>query len=400
MKEIESKSKKTTRKVGSEPQKETPNAEGTRLNVVLQQHGIASRRKADELIEQGLVKVNGKVIKKLGTRVLSNDKVSVEGKILRTEVPKMTLLLHKPDRTITSRNDPQGRETIFDLPSLRDLPRNVQAVGRLDYRSEGLIILTNDGDLAYALTHPKFSVEKIYAVLLADVTTPAEMDKIRRGVQLDDGLAKPTSVRVGGRVDLGSPKKGQWVEVVVGEGRNRLVRRMFESLGLKVVRLVRTGVGDLTLPENLSPAHSAQLRPEQAKYLEKVKKAIGTKPASASKSLVKKKVTKTHLSDADYELEVERRSMELEQRRQARNEKLGITSDDSESPKIRPRRENALTIPAKNPATAAPSRIRKKSDVEAPASAPVARKKESEPSKRIVPHSDDKPIKPRKPKSS
>ena len=141
-----------------------------RLNVLLQERGVASRRKADALILSGSVKVDGEIIHTLGAKVPYNADLWVDGVQYKKKPPLCTVLFHKPDASITSRNDPQGRKTIFDF-FRAPLPLNVQPVGRLDYRSEGLLILTNDGDLSFALTHPKHSVEKTYSVLVANPLT-------------------------------------------------------------------------------------------------------------------------------------------------------------------------------------------------------------------------------------
>jgi 23S rRNA pseudouridine2605 synthase len=223
-----------------------------RLNVFLQRHGVASRRKADSMILGGLVRINRKVVTTLGTRVQPGDRVSVNGRVLKAETPTMTYLFNKPDLCLTTRKDSRRRSTIFDIPTLRRLPLNVQPVGRLDFRSEGLLILTNDGNLAYALSHPRFHVEKTYAVLVSELFNPDDLERLRNGVELPDGFAKPLSVRLGGTEVLGG-SRGQWLQVVVLEGRNRLVRRMLAAIGFKVVRLVRIGIGKIQLPDQLPP---------------------------------------------------------------------------------------------------------------------------------------------------
>ena len=136
-------------------EKKIRKTEQIRLNVYIQEHGLASRRKSDELIEAGLVRVNGKIVKTLGTKVDKTDEIMVDGKKLTRRPTKATYLFHKPYLTMTTRSDERSRPTIYDLPQLKKLPGNVQPVGRLDFKSEGLLILTNDGDLALALSHPK-----------------------------------------------------------------------------------------------------------------------------------------------------------------------------------------------------------------------------------------------------
>ena len=298
-----------------------------RLNVFLQSHGVASRRKADELIERGSVKVNGKAVTTLGLRIDPDSTVTVNGKVIKAELPRMTVVFNKPDMCLTTRFDAQARMTIFDFPALKGLPNNVQAVGRLDYRSEGLLILTNDGDLAYALTHPRFSVEKTYAILVADDVTVEDIEKLRAGVKLEDGLAKAISARLGTKEKMGA-SRGQWIEIVVTEGRNRLIRRMAEALGLKVVRLVRIAIGELRLPTRVSTGQITTVSGHDLAYLEKIKEEMlanrGT-PTDLSESgltpqdLRKRKIKRSlKLNDTEYTDEVQRRSAEAGAKRRVR----------------------------------------------------------------------------------
>ena len=314
-----------TRKTPSPVQKSDPT--GVRLNVFLQEHGVASRRKADELIQAGRVKLDNLVVRTLGLRVAADAKVAVDGVLLNHEVPKVIYLFNKPDETLTTRAEEDQRQTIFQLPALRGLPRNVQAVGRLDYRSEGLLILTNDGDLAYALTHPRYSVEKTYAVLLADLISPEDIEKLRKGIKLEDGMAQALSVRLGSKEMLGK-SRGQWLEIVVTEGRNRLIRRMMEALGLKVLRLVRIAVGDLRLPDKLTPGHIVAARPVELKYLMKIKKDMTdevvkgkeAKPSHLTEDDMRRRRLnrKMSLNNNDYADEVLRRSAKADSMRQGR----------------------------------------------------------------------------------
>jgi pseudouridine synthase len=309
-------------------------AETVRLNVFLQESGVASRRKADELISAGMVKVNGKAVTQLGARISRSDKVHVHGKLLAGKnIPKVVYLLNKPDMCLTTRFDAKGRRTIFDLPAVKNLPPNVQAVGRLDYRSEGLLLLTNDGDLAYALTHPRFSVEKAYAVLVADGVTIEDVEKLRAGVMLDDGMAKAVSVRLGNKERMGA-SRGQWLELVVTEGRNRLIRRMAETIGLKVVRLVRVGMGDVLLPATLKPGQAIVVDSNSRQQLEQIKNEMlrssepGDKAAAKSARLedsvlAKRKLRRqVKLNDEEYAMEASRRSAEASAQRKQRSQRI------------------------------------------------------------------------------
>ncbi|APJ03299.1 pseudouridine synthase [Silvanigrella aquatica] len=291
------------------------NSEFVRLNVLLQEFGVSSRRKADELIEAGQVKVDGKVVKKLGTKVDRAASISVDGKALKSKPAKMIYLLNKPFMTITSRKDEKERPTIFDLPEIKKLPLNVQSVGRLDYRSEGLLVLTNDGDLSLALSHPKYSVEKTYAVLTSSSFTIEDAEKLKKGIELEDGPAKVISLKIGNKEKLGN-SVGQWIELVVTEGRNRLVRRMMEALGLSVVRLVRVAIGDLRLPGKLEPGKIRPASEAEIKYLNDIKKDMEQQESKKKKSsyvlsnevIAKRKlIKKMSLNDSDYAREAERR---------------------------------------------------------------------------------------------
>ena len=212
-----------------------------RLQKVLAQAGIASRRAAEELILQGRVKVNGQTITVLGSKVdVERDKISVDGKLVGDKETKVFLLLNKPAGYVTTLQDPQGRPKVVDL--LKDVKERVYPVGRLDCETEGLLILTNDGELTYTLTHPKFGVEKTY---LAQVTGVPEHEKIRQlrtGVQLEDGMTAPAQVR-----RLTIIEGNALLEIKIHEGRNRQVRRMCDSIGHEVIKLQRAGFGNLTL---------------------------------------------------------------------------------------------------------------------------------------------------------
>ena len=358
-----------------------------RLNVYLQEHGLASRRKADTLIEQGRVQVNGEVITTLGTRIARDADVKLNGKALGPlNSKKVVYMLHKPDLCLTSRSDPQGRQTIFNLHPLAKLGGSVQSVGRLDYRSEGLLLLTNDGDLAYALTHPKFSVEKKYAVLIAETVDAEDLDKLRKGVRLDDGMAKPLAVRLGNKEKLGA-SRGQWVEIVVAEGRNRLIRRMMEAIGLKVLRLVRIGVGDLALPDKLSPGEIMPVVGMELAYLNRIKLDMldekVKKPAldlSEEEKRVRRLRKKLPLNDAEYQEEQDRRSATIIEKRKVRRsqkeEKEALagrvteqdSDDDSAPSRIRPQNTRGKIIPVEKAPSkpAKPSRIVKATEDAAP----------------------------------
>jgi pseudouridine synthase len=338
------------------------NQELVRLNVLLQKYGVASRRKADELIQSGAVRVDRKVVNTLGTKVNPTAAISIEGQQLNHIPEEATYLLHKPAQTITSRKDLQGRITIYDLSEVKKMEANVQAVGRLDYRSEGLLVMTNDGDLAFALSHPNHSVEKTYNVLLSTSINPEEVDKLRRGIQLEDGLAKPMSVKLGQKEKLGQ-STGQWVELVVTEGRNRLIRRMMEALGLHVLRLARTAIGDLRLPFQLKPGSARIVTQVEKNYLDSLKKdALAQKESSQKKSkvttkkIVRKKVS---LNDKDYQKHVQTRSIINERIAKVRKSKL----EEKILSKVKGQKKDEIQIEAKAGKTV---RTAKKTDSKKP----------------------------------
>jgi len=212
-----------------------------RLQKVLAQAGVASRRACEELIAAGKVKVNGKVITQLGTKVNpAKDQIEVEGKKLPPSEDKVYLLLYKPTGYLSSVEDPKGRRTVINL--LKGVKARVYPVGRLDYDTEGLLLLTNDGDLTYALTHPKHEVDKTYLAWVEGVPSAQSLEKLRQGVTLEDGPTAPARVRA-----LDKREGHTLLEITIHEGRNRQVRRMCEHIGHPVVALQRAKLGFLTL---------------------------------------------------------------------------------------------------------------------------------------------------------
>lgn len=209
-----------------------------RLQKELAARGVASRRKAEELILAGRVMVNGKIIRTLGVKVEPADKIQVDGKTISKE-PLAYLLLNKPPGYVTTAKDPQGRPTVLDLIIS---PFRLFPVGRLDYDTRGLLLLTNDGELANILTHPRHGVEKTYRAKVHGLPTTGELDKLKRGIRLSDGPTKPAKVRMVGR-----QKENAILELTIGEGRKRQVRRMCQAIGHGVIELTRISFGPLHL---------------------------------------------------------------------------------------------------------------------------------------------------------
>lgn len=213
-----------------------------RLQKYIADCGVTSRRKAEEMIVRGLVEINGEVVRELGTKVdPENDVVSVDGSAIdKTQIEKMYVLLHKPRGCVTTLNDPEGRKTVMDF--VKDVPHRIYPVGRLDYLSEGLLLLTNDGELANMIMHPRHNVIKVYEVKVFGSVTEPLLKKLRAGVQTDQGFLKPRSVRVIKQL----PTK-TWLEFRLGEGKNREIRRLCEGVGLTVDKLKRVAIGTVTI---------------------------------------------------------------------------------------------------------------------------------------------------------
>jgi len=209
-----------------------------RLNKYIAHAGIASRRKADELIAEGLVTVNGVVIKEMGHRVKSDDVIAFKGKTVKAE-NFIYILLNKPKDYITTTNDERDRKTVMELIAGACKER-VYPVGRLDRNTTGLLLLTNDGDLMQKLTHPSKGVKKVYQATLNNALTKADMEKIAAGVKLEDGLAQVDAIA------YADPKDKREIGIEIHIGKNRVVRRIFESLGYDVVKLDRVLFAELT----------------------------------------------------------------------------------------------------------------------------------------------------------
>ncbi len=208
-----------------------------RLQKLIARAGICSRREAEKIITAGRVTVDGKIITELGARADINQKICVDGKPIKICAEKIYLVLNKPRGYVSTAHDERGRKTVLDLLG-ENFSERVYPVGRLDLNSEGLLILTNDGDLTNALIHPRFEIKKTYRATISGDVTEEKLDKLRAGIELDDGLTAPAEVYL-----LGD----NLVEITIHEGRNRQVRRMFAAIGCDVKRLRRIKFAGLTL---------------------------------------------------------------------------------------------------------------------------------------------------------
>lgn len=232
-----------------------------RLQKLIARAGLASRRQAEEWIRAGRITVNNKVAQIGQSADLHTDQIRLDGVSLKKEEQKITLLLNKPRGYVCSLSDPQGRALVTDL--VKDIPERLFPVGRLDYNSEGVLLLTNDGDLSHVLSHPGKEVEKTYLVKVRGQLTVAMAEQMRSGIALDDGVTQPAKV-----AHIRSSGSNCWFEVTLKEGKNRQVRRMCEFFGLVVVRLKRIRIGFLNL-DGLRPGTYRQLQPAEIARLKR-----------------------------------------------------------------------------------------------------------------------------------
>ena len=214
-----------------------------RLQKILSEAGVASRREAERMIVNGRVRVNGALVRELGTKAdATKDAITVDGKPVKKVEKKITIAFHKPVNVMVTRKDPEDRPTVFDY--LKDVSVRVNYVGRLDFDSEGLLLLTNDGDLLARLTHPRHEVPKVYEAKVAGRVAPADLKKIADGLDVGDFVAQPAQARI-----LKENPYNTWVEVTLREGKNRQVRRMFDALSHETLRLIRVAVGPVKLAD-------------------------------------------------------------------------------------------------------------------------------------------------------
>lgn len=231
-----------------------------RLQKVIAQAGIASRRKSEELIKDGRVRVNGKVVTELGLKVSSSDRVEVNGIQIEKEEP-VYFLLYKPRGVISSVNDEKGRKVVTDF--FQHFKERIFPVGRLDYDTSGLLVLTNDGEFANLLMHPKNEIDKVYVAKVKGIPSKENLRKLEKGIRLEDGKTAPARVKL---LSADNKKQSAIVEITIHEGRNRQVRRMFEAIGHDVLKLKRERYGLLTL-NGLKTGDARELTPHEVKQL-------------------------------------------------------------------------------------------------------------------------------------
>jgi len=245
-----------------------------RLQKILSRAGVSSRRAAEEIILAGRVAVNGVVVSELGAKAdPDHDSITVDGKKLGVDTARVYLVLYKPAGYMTTLKDPQGRPLVTDL--LKGIRERVYPVGRLDYNTEGLLLLTNDGEWANALAHPRHEVDKEYHVRVQGQVSPVQISRLTAGVELEDGKTAPALVRV-----IRESENNTWLSITIHEGRYRQVRRMCEAVSLSVVRLKRARYGFLGL-EGLTAGKYRFLTPEEADRLRQSSRGEKVVPAPA-----------------------------------------------------------------------------------------------------------------------
>ncbi len=247
-----------------------------RLQKIIAHAGFASRREAETMIREGRVTVNGRVITELGTKADANrDHIKVDGKLITHAEPHRYILLYKPKEVMTTVDDPQGRRTVIDL--VRGVRERIYPVGRLDYHSEGLVLLTNDGELAYKVSHPTNGSVKTYAVKVRGVPDERLIDKLRRGITLEGKRTLPCDIERVRTTGRNSDEGNSWFEVKLREGRTQQIRKMFQALGHPVSKLKRVAIGPISDPK-LTPGVWRELTPNEVRLLASVKEPRPARP--------------------------------------------------------------------------------------------------------------------------
>ncbi len=230
-----------------------------RLNKYIAQAGVASRRKADELIANGNVKINGKTVREMGIDVLEEDSVEVNGKSIKAAAKFVYIILNKPKGYITSLDDEKSRPIVSELIS--DIEERLFPIGRLDYNTSGMLLMTNDGDLAYRLTHPKHQIYKTYRARVSGYLSIEKVGHLKKGIDIGGFVTSKAKVEV-----IKQGERSAIVEIQIYEGKNRQIRKMFAAVGNKVVDLERVAIGELHL-SHLREGHYRKLTPKEIEYL-------------------------------------------------------------------------------------------------------------------------------------
>jgi 23S rRNA pseudouridine2605 synthase len=236
-----------------------------RLQKIIAHAGFASRREAETMIREGRVTVNGRVVTELGSRAnAARDHVKVDGKLITRAEPHRYILLYKPKEVMTTVADPQGRKTVIDL--VRGVRERIYPIGRLDFHSEGLIVLTNDGDLAFKVSHPRHGSVKTYHVKVRGVPEPRMVERLQRGITIDNKRTLPCEIEQMKRTSRNAEEGNSWYEVKLREGRTQQIRKMFQAIGHPVMKLRRVAIGPISDPK-LTPGDWREMTKQEVKLL-------------------------------------------------------------------------------------------------------------------------------------
>ena len=258
-----------------------------RLQKIIAHAGVASRREAESMIRDGRVTVNGRVVTELGSKAdADHDHIKVDGKLITRKEPHRYILLYKPKEVMTTVEDPQGRRTVIDL--VRGVRERIYPVGRLDFHSEGLVLLTNDGDLAYKVSHPTHGSVKTYHVKVRGVPEERLVDKLRRGITLEGKRTLPCDIDRIKTTGKGDDEGNSWFEVKLREGRTQQIRKMFQAMGHPVSKLRRVAIGPISDPK-LTPGVWRELSEREVRMLATMKDAKTAKKRPAARPASRKK---------------------------------------------------------------------------------------------------------------
>jgi 23S rRNA pseudouridine2605 synthase len=236
-----------------------------RLQKIIAHAGFASRREAETMIREGRVTVNGRVVTELGSRAnAARDHVKVDGKLITRAEPHRYILLYKPKEVMTTVADPQGRKTVIDI--VRGVRERIYPIGRLDFHSEGLIVLTNDGDLAFKVSHPRHGSVKTYHVKVRGVPEARMVDRLQRGITIDNKRTLPCEIEQMKTTSRNAEEGNSWYEVKLREGRTQQIRKMFQAIGHPVMKLRRVAIGPISDPK-LTPGDWREMTKQEVKLL-------------------------------------------------------------------------------------------------------------------------------------
>lgn len=257
-----------------------------RLQKIIAHAGFASRREAETMIREGRVTVNGRVVDELGSKADPvHDHIKVDGKLITRPETHRYILLYKPKEVMTTVEDPQGRKTVIDL--VKGVRERIYPVGRLDFHSEGLILLTNDGDLAFKVSHPKHGSVKTYHVKVRGVPSDRIVEKLERGITIDGKRTLPCEIARMKTTGRGEDEGNSWYEVRLREGRTQQIRKMFQAVGHPVSKLRRVAIGPIADPK-LTAGDWRELSPKEVKMLETMQELAKPKPRRAARPSAKK----------------------------------------------------------------------------------------------------------------